>query len=116
MAGSRPSIHEPRRQPATDAERGAEQKADDRGDADQGDRPRQAVADDLRHRRREERERQAEVTVEQLVPVVEVLLPQALVLVQAEQHVQRLDGVGADPALVTRDERAGPGRPGSSAG
>ena len=44
----------------------------------------------LGDRGREEREREAEVAVQQLLPVVEVLLPQALVLVQPEQHLQRL--------------------------
>ena len=78
MAGSRPSTQEPRRQPATDAERGAEEEADDRGDADQADRPRQAVDDHLATRRREERERQAQVAVEELRPSSRGTAPTAL--------------------------------------
>ena len=44
-------------------------------------RPRQRRLDDLADRRREQRERRAEVAVEDLAPVLPVLLPQALVLV-----------------------------------
>ena len=75
-----------------------------------------ACRDHLGDRRREERERQPEVAVEQLAPVVDVLLPERRVLVQAEQHVQRVDRVGADAGPGAGDQRAAPGRPGSAAG
>ena len=76
-----------------------------------------ACAMHLGDRRREERERQAEVTVEELAPVVEVLLPEALVLVEPEEDVER---VRSRAVLIwpwnSAIERRAPGRPGSAAG
>ena len=89
--------------PAGDhAEAGAEHEADHRGDADQRQGPRQALRDDRGHRRREEGERQAEIAVHELPPVVAVLREEALVLVQSEQDVERSDRLRVHLSLELR--------------
>ena len=82
------------------ADRGAEEEADDGGDADQAERPRQRVGDDRRDRREALRQRDAEVALEEQRPVVEVLLPDRLRVVEPEQDPQRFDRIGTHLALV----------------
>lgn len=89
---------------AVDADAGAEDEADERGRADQGQRPGQGLADDLADRGGEEGEGEAEVAVEEVGPVVGVLLPQRLLLVEAEEGLERVDGLGVELPLVAAEE------------
>ena len=73
-----------------DAEAGAQHEGQQRGHADQADRPPDRAADDRADRRRVEGHRRPEVAGEHVVQVGDVLLPQARVGVDPEQDVQRL--------------------------
>ncbi len=55
--------------------------------------------------------REAEVAVEEVGPVVGVLLPHRLLFVEAEQGLERVDGLGVELPLVAAEEEPGWGRP-----
>ena len=110
--GHRRGDHEHRRQHAVkppapapgghDAEPGAEHERQHRGDADQAKRPPDRVADDRVHRRRVEVERRAEVAGDDLVQVVDVLHRQALVGVDPEEDLQRVERLRGEVAVELR--------------
>ena len=63
-----------------------------------------SVTEPLAMLRRQE-SNQTKVAVQQLSPVLDVLLPEALAFVEPEEDVQRLDGPRAHLPLVPVDER-----------
>jgi len=81
------------------AQEGAHHKADYRRDADQHQRPWQALADDCRHGRGKVGDRHPEVRVGEVAEVRGVLLPDALMRVRPEHDAQRLNRLGIQPAL-----------------
>src|SRR5438046_8928577 len=84
---------------AQHADQGAERERDYRRHSDEPQRPRQALLDDVAHRRRKEGQRCAEIAAERVAQVLEVLLKDALVVVDSERNLERLDRLWAHPSM-----------------
>ena len=97
--GDRDDVVEPRAAHPTQqrSRHGAEQEADDRGDADEPDRPGQFLLEDGANWCAQ-RDRDAQVALEQLRDIGEVLVDQALVQPDAHGELDRAHLLGSDLA------------------
>ena len=87
--------------PADDrAADGADRERDERREAHECHRPDQRLADHLGHGPHAVEQRDAEVAAQEHAPVVEVLLPERRVGVEAEQRAQRFGRLGCDIAVA----------------
>ena len=114
-AAARNPTKPPRRQAPNTPSSAADDEAEDRGGQPEQQRPVQAGADDVGHRRRERDDRDAEIAPQDMGQIGQVLLGQRRVG-EAEGLPHRLDLFRLQPARGTRAKIAEAGSPGIKRG